>query len=218
MTLAFLTGLLICRRVAPDTLAAYVSLLLLINSKQTFVPLFKGRTGWGSRVFLVLALQVVVAAVLLALSLGRQTAALLPYVFLPVLYLISLKMLGEHNIMTELSGFATLSAASVVSVLTVSGDADIRVFIAVAVFFMAGVLKVRVQLRRGMSNRLTMAFYVLVSLVVFKLIHAPLVALLPLSENLWFSLAPYRSTVKTTGRVEALKGIVFVILMGLAGR
>jgi hypothetical protein len=136
----------------------------------------------------------------------------------PLAYLLCLRFLGEHSILTEISGFVLLSLSSLVASLATSGVIDPALFIAVAVFFTAGVFKVRVQFKKGMAQRIIMVIYVAFACIVYRLIPMPAFALIPLIDNLIFSITLYRVKVRVTGWLEVLKGVIFLLLMALSYR
>ncbi len=130
-----------------------------------------------------------------------------------MLYLLLLLFAGEHRIYTEITGFATLTLSSLIVKFASTGIVDITLYIAVAVFFIAGVFKVRVQLSRGLVWRVIMILYTAFSLFIYHFIEIPLIVLLPLLDNLIFSIMPYRVKLKVTGWIEVSKGIAFLTLM-----
>ena len=215
MTLSFLTGLVVSGRVTPGGAAVFMAIALYINSKQAFVLWMRGREGNPSRPLAAFVLQVLAATVLLLPFLGKDLASLLPYALVPSAYLISLKYLGEHALITEISGFALLSLSALVAKLTATGVIDPVLFVTVAIFFTAGVFKVRVQFTKGMLQRILMFIYVVFGIAVYQLIHTPVIVLLPLIDNLVFSFTLYRLKLRLTGWLEVLKGVAFLLLMAL---
>jgi len=162
--------------------------------------------------------QVAAATIILLFVLGSRIYSLMPYAVVPLAYLLLLKFLGEHSILTEISGFVLLSLSALIARLTTAGVIDPALFIAVAVFFTAGVFKVRVQFKKGMAQRILMVFYIAFAFIVYRLIPLPALALLPLIDNLIFSLTLYRVKVRVTGWLEVLKGVIFLLLMALSYR
>ncbi|MDH4233333.1 MAG: hypothetical protein OEW04_15045, partial [Nitrospirota bacterium] len=133
-------------------------------------------------------------------------------------YLFCLKFLGEHSILTEISGFVLLSLSSLIAKFTTSGVIDPGLFIAASVFFTAGVFKVRVQFTKGMAQRILMVIYIAFAFTTYWLMHIPVLVLLPLTDNLIFSLTLYRAKLRVTGWLEVLKGVAFLLLMALSYR
>jgi hypothetical protein len=216
MTLSFLAGMLVGGTLHLSLIPAYIAAGLLINSKQA-LTLWVRSTGRVSathaRVFF---LQVVPAALVLFFLLKGGLAALLPFAAIPVIYLMLNRLAGEHAISTEIAGFALLSAAAPVSRFLSSGLVDYRLFGAVALFFCAGVFKVRIQFRKRIRDRAVMVAYLLGAVTAYYLIRAPLLALFPLADNLIFAIAPYRVRVRITGWTEVVKGSCFLLVMALA--
>ena len=108
----------------------------------------------------------------------------MPYVLAPLVYLFCLKFLGEHSFFTEISGFVLLSLSALVAKLATTGLIDPALFATVAIFFTAGVFKVRVQFRKGILHRVLMVIYIGFAIAVYRLIHTPVLVLLPLIDNL----------------------------------
>ena len=160
-------------------------------------------------------MQVLAATILLLPVLGKDLASLLPYALVPFAYLISLKFLGEHSIITEIAGFVLLSLSVLVAKLTATEVIDPALFTTVAIFFTAGVFKVRVQFSKGILQRILMVSYVGFAIAAYWLIHTPVIVLLPLIDNLVFSITLYKLKLRMTGWLEVLKGVAFLFLMAL---
>ena len=215
MTLSYLTGLVVSGRVTPGAMAVFIAIALYINSKQAFVLWMRRRKENSVRSLAIFMLQVLSATMLLLPVLGKGLASLMPYALVPFAYLICLKFLGEHSIITEISGFVLLTLSALVAKLTATGVIDPALFTAVAVFFTAGVFRVRVQLTKGMSQRILMVIYVVFAIATYLLIHAPVLVLLPLIDNLVFSITLYRLKLRETGWMEVMKGAAFLLLMAI---
>jgi hypothetical protein len=214
MTLSFLTGVFAGGAAPMSLIPAYGAIGLLINSKQALTLWI--RRGSGSKMHAgVFFAQVVPAALVLFSLLGEGVLTLLPFAAIAAVYVMLNRLAGEHSIFTEIAGFASLSIAAPVSRLLSSGQADYRLYAAVAAFFCAGVFKVRVQFRKRILDRVVMGLYLLVASMIYYLIRAPLIALLPLGDNLVFAIVPYRTRLRTTGWTEIFKGACFLLLMAL---
>jgi hypothetical protein len=213
MTLSYFTGLVVSGRATPGALAVFISLALYINSKQAFVLWMRRRGVKPSRSLAAFVVQVLVATLMLLPVLWGCLGPLMPYVLAPLVYLFCLKFLGEHSIFTEISGFVLLSLSALVSKVATIGVIDPALFTTVAIFFAAGVFKVRVQLKKGILNRVLMVIYIGCALAVYRLIHTPVLVLLPLIDNLIFSITLYQAKLRMTGWLEVLKGVVFLLLM-----
>jgi hypothetical protein len=215
MTLSCLTGLIVSGRVTAGAVAVFIAIALYINSKQALVFWTRRRQVNSSRSRAVFLAQVLVATILLASVLGSSLISLLIYILVPLVYILCLKFLGEHSIFTEISGFVLLSLSALITKLAVTGVIDPVLFAAVAVFFTAGVFKVRVQLTKGVLQRLLMGIYIIFAFTVYWLIPVPVLVLLPVIDNLVFSITLYRMKLRITGWLEVLKGVAFVLLMAL---
>jgi len=213
MVLSYLAGLLVSGGATPRAIPAFVALALAVNSKQALTAWIRS-AGPASRVPMVIFIvQVVTASGLLVWLLSADLVRFLPYAAVPCAYLVLLRYAGEHALLTEVSGFILLSTSVLISRYVLSGEIDPRLFIAVAVFFAAGVFKVRAKLRKGIFERSLAVLYVVGALVVYHLIGVPLVVLLPLADNLIFSASLYRVTLKTAGWLEVAKGAAFLVLL-----
>ena len=215
MTLSFLTGVLVGGVFRFTLIPVYLAICLMINSKQAFTLWMRSKDSDSTMYGTVFFAQIVSAAVMLFFLVGGPAGKLLPYAAIPAAYLLLNRFAGEHAIATEVSGFALLAVAALVSRLLSSGQVDLRLYLAVALFFTAGVFKVRVQFRKGVFDRTLMAGYLAFTLAAYYAIGAPLVALLPLTENLVSAAMLYKVTLRVTGWTEVLKGICFLLLMGL---
>jgi hypothetical protein len=218
MTLSYLTGIILSGRITAGAVAVFLAISLYINSKQAFVLWMRRRGENPAQALVMFTAQVAVATIILLSVLGSRIFSLMPYAVVPLAYLLCLRFLGEHSILTEISGFVLLSLSSLFARLAASGVIDPALFIAVAVFFTAGVFKVRVQFKKGVAQRILMVIYIAFAFIVYQLISMPVLALLPLIDNLIFSITLYRVKVRVTGWLEVLKGVIFLLLMALGYR
>jgi hypothetical protein len=215
MTLSYMTGLVVSGRVTAGSVAVFMAIGLYINSKQAFVLWMRRREGNPSRSLAVFVLQVLAATMLLLPVLGENLVLLMPYALVPFAYLISLKFLGEHALITEISGFVLLSLSALVAKLKATGVIDPALFIAVAIFFTAGVFKVRVQFTKGILQWTLMVSYVGFAIAAYWLMRTPVIVLLPLVDNLFFSITLYNLKLRMTGWLEVFKGVAFLLLMAM---
>lgn len=215
MTLSYLTGLIVSRRITIGSIAVFIALALLINAKQSFVLWMRRREGNPARSLVVFLAQILVATIICFPHLGNDFFSLMPYMLVPVLYLLCLKFLGEHAILTEISGFVVLSLSALIAKFTVTEVIDPVLFTVAAVFFTAGVFKVRVQFTKALYYRVLTGIYLAFALIVYWLMDASLLLLLPLIDNLVFALVLYRTKLSVTGWLEVLKGTAFILLMAL---
>jgi len=216
MMLSYLTGLVVSGSVTSEAVAVFIAISLYINSKQALVLWMRRGEKYPPGSIAVFTAQVLLATLLLFSVLGSSLVSLLPYILVPLTYLACLWLLGEHSIFTEISGFVLLSLSSLVAKMTTTGVIDLELYIATALFFTAGVFKVRTQFKKGMLQRFLMIMYVGFALVVYLLMHISAFILLPLVDNLLFSIALYRVKLGLTGWLEVVKGIVFLLLMALS--
>ncbi|MFN3395323.1 MAG: YwiC-like family protein [Thermodesulfovibrionales bacterium] len=209
MILSFITGILISRAFTLNSFLSLLSLSLFINSKQAFTIWFRQKNIKALYIFFC---QIIVATLLILFAFPSGTLRLLPFAIIPLIYIISLYFIGEHALVSELAGFAVLTLSSLIARFSVSGTIDLPLYIATALFFMSGVLKVRIQLKKKLIDRVAMILYLVSAAIIYSSINIPVIILLPLIDNLIFSMTLYRVRLAVTGWIEVAKSILFVIL------
>jgi hypothetical protein len=215
MSFSFLTGVLTADALRAEIIPAFLALALFINSKQAFTLWVRSRDHEKTKAFGLFAAQVLSGTGLLITVLRGGLVLLLPYAVIPVMYLLFLKYLGEHAIYTEIMGFLLLSVSTLIAKVAAAGAVDPRLFSAVAIFFVAGVFRVRVQLKKTPVYRTLMVAYPVCAALVYAAMRIPLLALLPLADNLLFATTLYKVNLRATGWIEVTKGIAFMITMAL---
>ncbi|MBN2654316.1 MAG: hypothetical protein JXR79_04280 [Nitrospirae bacterium] len=212
LVISYAAGLLAAGRVTAASVIVLATLCFVINSKQAYT-LWSRETRPGLSIA-IFCIQIIPAASLLAWIFQSLLPQLLPYAAIPVTYLVLILTAGEHKTITELVGFWTLTLASVAACASV-GIIDPKIYVATALFFSAGVFKIKLQLRKTIFEKIRMALYALICVAVYIFMELPVAALLPLSENLFFSTTLYNVKLKTTGWIEVIKGIAFALLFSL---
>lgn len=218
MTMAYLTGLVAARQVNMKAFAGFFALALLINAKQAVVIWM--RTAAKKRIApgMIFVIQILIASALLfPLYQQYDILSLLSFAVFPAGYLLSLKLFGEHAIGTEMLGFILLSLAALVAKAIAGSGLDTSLFIVTAVFFVAGVFRVRIQLKKTFLYRVVMICYVGAATGLFYLMGYRVVLLLPLIDNLVFGLTLYRVGLQATGWIEMAKGFAFLLLIAVFG-
>ena len=132
---------------------------------------------------------------------------------IPAAYLILNRFAGEHFILTELLGFALLSLAAVLAKFLITNGLDVRLFVAVALYFTAGVFKIKAFLFKKTMDRVLTVLYVLFAVVVYRGFHLSLLLLLPLIDNLVAAVTLYKVRLQTTGWIEVVKSLIFLALI-----
>ena len=211
LTVAFLIGLGVAREFPWQALPLFIALGLLINSKQAYMkwtrqPLERKHLG----VFLG---QVAAASVILFALFAGNLSQVLPLLIVPAAYLLMNRYAGEHHVLTELLGFALLSLAAVLAKFLVVEGVDVRLFVATALYFTAGVFKVKAVLLRKMRDRVLTVLYVLFAAYVYRRFVISLLVLLPLAENIAMAIFLYKVRLQTTGWIEVAKSLAFLALM-----
>jgi hypothetical protein len=208
LCVSYLIGIGVSRAFTGKAVPLFLALGLLINSKQAFT---KWNRGAGDNRSLVIFLaQIAVAAVILLLIFGRDITMLLPLLVFPAAYFLSSKLSGEHFILTEILGFALISLAAVLVKYLLTGGLDVRLFLGVALYFTAGVFKVKTLLLQKTKDRVLGALFILFSVYVYHGMHIPLIILLPLVDNLLVAASPYKAKLRIVGWTEVAKSIVFL--------
>ncbi len=212
LIIAFLTGLIASRGLTWQAVPVFLALCLLINSKQAFTKWIREK---GIRPALIFLGQLVVAAVILIAVFGGDVPQLLPLLVFPAAYLLMNRFAGEHFILTEVLGFALISLAAVLAKFSVTGGVDVRLFVAVAFYFAAGVFKVKTLLFKKTHNRVLMILYVALAAFVYRGFHISLIILLPLADNLVAAALLYKVKLRTTGWIEVIKSLLFFVLISI---
>lgn len=211
LAVAFLTGLGVSRAFPWQAVPVFVALGLLVNSKQAYTKWMRQRSE--RRHLAVFLGQVAAAAVILFPVYGEGMPQLLPLLAFPAAYILFNRFAGEHFVVTELLGFALLSLAAVLAKFLVVQGVDVRLFVAAALYFTAGVFKVKAVLLRKTLDRILAVAYVLFALYAYHRFHIAALILLPLVENIVMAVTLYRVRLQTTGWIEVGKSLLFLALM-----
>jgi YwiC-like protein len=211
--LSYLAGLSATGGLTPAGITAFVAIVLCINSKQAITGWLRSKGRDSQKSFAVFVSQIVIAMVLMVSIAWHSLTAVLPFLVIPAAYLLLFRLKGEHFILTEITGFFLLAFAAPVAELAASGRIDVRLYIAVAVFFTAGVFKVRVQFTRRGAYRVLMVVYLAFAASIYHLLALPLIALVPLADNMVFAVTLYKAKLRTAGWLEVAKGALFVVLI-----
>ena len=211
LTVAFLIGLGVTRELPWQALPLFIALGLLINSKQAYMKWT--RQPLERKHLCVFLGQVAAASVILIALFAGNLPQVLPLLIVPVAYLLMNRYAGEHHILTELLGFALLSLAAVLAKFQVVEGVDVRLFVATALYFTAGVFKVKAVLLRKMRDRVLTVLYVLFAAYVYRRFVISLLVLLPLAENIAMAIFLYKVRLQTTGWIEVAKSLAFLALM-----
>jgi hypothetical protein len=211
LSIAFLTGLIASRGFVWQAVPVFLALGLLINSKQAFTKWMRGR---GDRVSLVVFLvHLAVASTVLFAVFRDDIPLLLPLLVFPAAYLLMNRFAGEHHILTEVLGFALISLAAVLAKCAVTGGVDVRLFVAVAFYFTAGVFKIKTLLLKKSRDRVLTVLYCVLTVFVYRGYHVSVIILLPLIDNIVAAALLYKVKLQTTGWIEVAKSVLFLILM-----
>ncbi len=213
LIIAYLIGLGVSRGFTWQTIPVFLALALLINAKQAYMKWT--RRPPARKPLVIFLVHIAVAAFILVTVFGSDILMLLPLLIFPAAYLVTNKLAGEHFVLTEALGFILISLAAVLAKFTITGGVDIRLLVAVALYFTAGVFKVKAVLLKKTRDRVVMALYVVFAAYVYHRFHIALIALLPLADNLIVAATLYRVKLQTTGWIEVAKSLLFLALMVL---
>ncbi len=211
LLIAFITGLAVSRAFPWQALPVLLALGLLVNSKQAYMKW--SRQPAERKHLWIFLLQVAAAATLLIVIYGRGVPQLLPLLVVSAAYLLSNRLAGEHYLLTEVLGFALLSLAAVLAKFLVVEGVDVRLFVATALYFSAGVFKIKALLFKKRLDRVLTVVYILFSAYLYGRFALSLLILLPLVENIVTALTLYKVRLQTTGWIEVAKSIAFLVLM-----
>ena len=211
LIVAFVIGLGVSRTFPWQAVPMLLALGLLINSKQAYTMWIR-KTGDRTPLIVFLG-QVTIAAVILIALFGGSIPQLLPLLVLPAAYLLMNRFAGEHFVVTELLGFALLSLAAVLAKFLVVQGVDVRLFVATALYFTAGVFKVKAVLFKKLQDRVLTVLYILFALYSYERFHISGIILLPLVENVIMAVTLYKVRLQTTGWIEVVKSLAFLGLM-----
>ena len=81
---------------------------------------------------------------------------------------------------------------------------------ATALYFTAGVFKVKAVLLKKVRDRVLTVLYVLFAVYAYHRFHIALLILLPLVENVVMALTLYKVRLQTTGWIEVAKSLLFL--------
>lgn len=196
------------------TVLTVLGLAFLINSKNPLASVL--RTGGKNKEHVLWFLFFSVSGIVLlipVLTEGIKTFSI--FTALVVSYAVLLYKGREHNLFTEFNGFALLTLSAPVVYFAVTGDFSFRLYAAVLLFFGAGVFKVRVRTRKTHFYRLVMVIYCAASVIVYYLLDISIIILTPFIENIVSVILMREEKLRTTGNTELVKGIIFIILIGL---
>ncbi len=212
LLLGYIAGIVAAERADLSLLLPLISISLFANSKQAFVIWLRLKKREALFIFIF---QIIIGVLMLLKGEGGSILRLYPFGLIPLLYLLFLISSGEHSLFTEITGFLTLCLSCEIAYFSLTGEINPDLYIAVSLFFIAGVFKVRVQLKKGIKERVLMVAYLIASIISYLLLDCNPLILLPLIDNLIFALTLYRVRLQVTGWIEVAKGILFLVLLGL---
>jgi hypothetical protein len=210
LIVAYLIGIGVCKAFTWKAIPLFLALGLLINSKQAY-------TKWSRRTedrksLIIFVGHIVAATIVLLAVFGSDIPMLLPLLIFPLAYLVMNKFAGEHSVLTEVLGFTLLSLSAVLAKFLLTGGMDVRLFVGTAVYFTAGVFKVKALLLKKKKDRVLTMLHVVFAALIYQRMHIPVIILLPLVDNLIVSAFLYKVKLQTTGWIEVGKSLIFLFL------
>jgi hypothetical protein len=202
------------RNFASVTALTVIGLAFLINSKNPLSAALRTRENKKEHVVWFLFFSVSGLALLIPFLLGGIRSFAI-FSVLVLSYGMLLYRGKEHSIFTEYNGFALLTQAAPIIYFTVTGVLSLKLYAAVLLFFGAGVFKVRVRTRKTVKSRWIMAIYCAVAVILYSLMNISIIILLPFIENLISVIFMREEKLRLTGYTEMIKGIIFIVLVGL---
>ncbi len=190
-----------------------LGLIFLINAKNPLSSAIKTKQQRQSYL-LWFALFSLCGLVLLIPFLTEGFRTFLIFFPLVLLYTVFLLFEKEHFLLAELTGFSLLALSAPIVYFVITQEMSLRLYLVVFIFFAAGVFKVRVRIKKTSQHRWLMIIYCAASLFFFSLLNVSAIMLLPFSENVIYALWMRDEKLKTTGNIELLKGVIFIILFG----
>lgn len=201
------------RDVSVAILLTVLGLVLLINTKNPFLSLI--RTKGQNREHLLWFMFFCIGGFSLLIPfLAGEIKTFLLFTPLILGYAILLSSGREHLFLAELSGFSLLALSAPIVYFAITGEISFRLYLAVLIFFAAGVFKVRAILKKTFLYRGLMVFYCAAALVFFFYMDVSAFMLLPFTENIASVLRMKEERLRTTGNKELIKGLVFTVLLG----
>ncbi|MEK7307443.1 MAG: YwiC-like family protein [Nitrospirota bacterium] len=201
------------RDVSVAILLTVLGLVLLINTKNPFLSLIRTKGQTREHLLWFMFFCIGGFSLLIPFLAGGIKTFLL---FTPLIlgYAILLSSGREHLFLAELSGFGLLALSAPIIYFVITGEMSFRLYLAVLIFFAAGVFKVRALIKKTFLYRCLMVFYCAAALVFFFYINVSAVMLLPFIENIVSVLRMKEERLRTTGNKELIKGFIFTVLLG----
>ena len=210
------------------TFMTILGLMLLINAKVPFSSLIRSKaftesgeseTGNRNKENLYWFLFFMLAGLgLLIPFLINGFSYFIGFSLLIVSYSILMVKGKEHYLIAEINGFALLTLSAPIIYFTVTGDISMRIYAAVLLFFIAGVLKVKIRSKKTPVYRIAMICYCIAALIIFHFLDIFLILLVPLLENVISAIWMRDEKLKTVGDIELAKSIIFIVLIGFFWR
>ncbi len=196
-----------------DTLLTVLGLAFLVNSKNPLSSFLMSKGQDREHLLWLLFFSLAGFSLLIPFMIEGINSFLIFSPFI-ISYAILLAYGKEHHLLTELNGFALLTLSAPIVYFVITNEMSLRLYLAVFIFFGAGVFKVRARIKKTLAYRLVMIVYCAASFVFFYCLNISVIMLLPLLENILFVSRMREEKLKKIGDTELIKGIVFTVLLG----
>jgi hypothetical protein len=197
-----------------ELLLAVLGMTLLVNSKDPLTSMLRAKESRKEHL-LWLVFFGVSGLLLLLPVLHDKITVFFPFLPLVFSYVVLLAIGKEHSLLTELNGFALLMVSAPVTYFVITGEVSMRLFIAVFIFFAAGVFKVKARIKKTSAYRGLMVFYCVFAVIIYFYSDISVFILAPLFENIISVAFMREERLKTTGNTELIKGVFFTGLITL---
>jgi hypothetical protein len=195
------------------TLAAILGLVFLVNSKASFALVMRKGQDKKEPLRWLLFFSLIGLALLVPFIIKAKLILLFSFLLVAI-YIIFVKSGKEHYLLAELNGFALITLCAPIVYFVITGDVSWKLYAAVLTYFEAGVLKVRVRVKKTVPYRMLTAIYCVAAPFLFYAVNIPVILLLPLIENIISVILMREERLRTTGNIELIKGAVFLVLTG----
>ncbi|MBL7032401.1 MAG: YwiC-like family protein [Nitrospira sp.] len=195
------------------TLATILGLVFLLNAKAPLASFLRAGENRKEHLGWLLFFSLTGLALLMPFLIDGTMIFLVSFL-LVITYLVFVLNGKEHSLFAELNGFALLTLSAPIVYYVITSDVSWRLYAAVLVFFSAGVLKVRVRLKKTAPYRILMVLYCTAAPLLFYFLKIPVILLLPHFENIISALLMKEERLRATGNIELIKGAVFLFLTG----
>lgn len=193
-----------------------IGMSIIMNVKAPLSSIIKSKDIYNLNLIWAILYLLTGSLIILFLILGTRPVLQLSFIIiLIIVYFLLVSITREHFLLSELIAFAIITSSSYVMYYYITGDPEFRLYIAVLLYFSASVFKVRMRLRMNAFYRILMVSYCTFCAFIYSLLSISLIPLIPLVENILSSITLKRYSLRHTGYIESIKGVIFIVLIVL---